>query len=124
LDAVQTALQYGPVMWGTVWLNSMYDLDAHDCLVIDTSSGEAGGHEMEISGWDSDTGLYKIPQSWGESFGDHGWIYVKEPDLVTLLGMQGDITQPVWATVPKPVPVTAQAFYNTIKADAKKVGLK
>lgn len=127
LAALQTALQDGPVMWGTVWLNSMYNLDAHDCLVVDTSSGEAGGHEMEISGWDSDTGLYKIPQSWGTGFGDNGWIYAKEPDLVKLLAMDGDITQPVFATAPtppKPTTVTAQAFWNTLKADAKKAGLK
>lgn len=126
LDAAKSAIQDGPIMWGTVWLNSMYDLDAHDELVVDTNSGEAGGHEMEISGYDVTTDMWKVPNSWGESFGDHGYLYVSSPNLSKLLAMDGDITQPVFFTTPvppKPV-VTAQAFYDGIKALAKKDGLK
>lgn len=125
MDALKTALQDGPVMWGTVWLNSMYHLDAHDTLVVDTNSGEAGGHEMCMSGWDSDTGIFKIQQSWGEGFGDHGIIYGKEPDVATLLGMQGDITVPVFVTAapPKPKVLTGQQLFDKIKATAKAGGI-
>jgi papain like protease len=124
LDALKTGLQDGPVMWGTTWYNSMYDLDAHDCLVVDLTSGVAGGHEIYILGWDSDTGLYKIPNSWGEGFGDHGYFYARESDLVKLTP-DGDFTQPVFATAPvPPKPITAQAFYDKIKAAAKAGGLK
>lgn len=126
LDALKSALQTGPVMWGTVWFNSMYDLDAHDYLVVDANSGVAGGHEMEISGYDVGTGIYKVPNSWGESFGDHGYLYVREPDMTNLLSRDGDVTQPVFASAPvppKPV-LTAQQFYDKIKATAKAGGLK
>lgn len=127
--ALQTALQDGPVMWGTVWLNSMYDLNAHDELVVDVNSGEAGGHEMEISGWDKTTNMYKVPNSWGTGFGDHGYLYVSSPNMVTLLGMDGDVTTPVFVTAaptpPAPVvTLTGQQFYDKIKTVAVAGGLK
>lgn len=127
VDALKSALQTGPVMWGTVWFNSMFDLDAHDYLVVNPDSGTAGGHEMEISGYDVPTDVYKIPNSWGEGFGDHGYLYVKGPDMSNLLSRDGDITQPVWAVdpvPPKPKVITAQKFYDQIKAAAKAGGLK
>lgn len=125
VDALKTALQLGPGMWGTVWLNSMYDLDAHDFLVVNTGSGEAGGHEMEIVGYDVTTDTFKVANSWGEGFGDHGYLYVKGPDMVTLLKMDGDVTQPVFPASPAPVkPLTGQQFYDKIKATAKAGGLK
>jgi hypothetical protein len=127
VDALKSALQLGPVMWGTVWFWSMFDLDAHNYLVVDQSSGEAGGHEVEISGYDVTTDVYKVPNSWGTGFGDHGYFYVKGPDMATLLSLDGDITQPVWPSAPvppKPVQITAQAFYDKIKATAKAGGLK
>jgi hypothetical protein len=124
LDAAKAAIQLGPIMWGTVWLNSMYDLNAHNELVVDVNSGTAGGHEMEISAYDVTTDMWKIPQSWGEDEGDHGWIYVSSPNLDTLLHMDGDITQPVFATAPvPPKPITGQALYNKIKVAAKAGGL-
>lgn len=125
LDALKAALQDGPVMWGTVWLNSMYDLDAHDVLVVDTASGEAGGHEMAVTGWDSVSGVFKVANSWGESFGDHGYLYVREPDMSTLLSMDGDVTQPVFASAPAPgKTLTGQQLFDKIKAVAKAGGLK
>jgi hypothetical protein len=122
VDALKAALQLGPVMWGTVWFNSMYDLDAHDYLVVNPDSGEAGGHEMEIIGYDVTTDVYVVPNSWGEGFGDHGYLYVKGPDMATLLSRDGDITQPVFATAPVK-PITGQTLYNKIKAAAKAGGL-
>jgi len=47
--------------------------------------------------------------------------------MVTLLGRNGDITQPVFGVTPvppKPSVITAQAFYDKIKAAAKTGGLK
>lgn len=126
VDALKSALQLGPVMWGTVWFWSMFDLDSSNHLVVDPSSGEAGGHEMEISGYDVTTDTYKVPNSWGEGFGDHGYLYVKGPDMSYLLSRDGDVTQPVWPlppVPPKPV-LTGQQFYDKIKKIAKDGGLK
>lgn len=126
VDSLKAALSNGPVMWGTEWFNSMYEPDAHDFLVVDTSSGVAGGHEMEITGYDVTTDVYKVPNSWGTGFGDRGYCYVKGPDMALLLSRNGDITQPVFAAPPAPPkpPMTAQAFYDKIKAAAKAGGLK
>lgn len=125
LDAAKTAVQTGSLMWGTVWLDSMYNLNTRNELVVDVNSGVAGGHEMEITGYDVTTDMWKVANSWGEGFGDHGYFYVSSANLDTLLHMQGDITQLVFPTAPvppKPV-ITAQAFYNKIKATAKAGGL-
>lgn len=120
IAALQSALQKGPVMWGTVWYYSMFDLDAHDYLVVTASSGEAGGHEPLIVAWDKTTDVYKVANSWATTWGDAGYFYVKAPDMKTLLGQGGDLTQPVSVAVPPPVPpapttVTDAQFYAAFK---------
>ena len=125
LDAVKAGLKNGPGMWGTVWLNSMYDLDAHDFLVVDFGSGEAGGHEMCITGYDVTTDVFKVANSWGEDFGDHGYLYVRSSDMAALLSHDGDFTQPVFPTAPVPSKVlTGQQLFDKIKATAKAGGIK
>jgi hypothetical protein len=44
-DAGYAALQSGPVLLGTVWLESMFDTDADGHIHVDTRSAVAGGHE-------------------------------------------------------------------------------
>lgn len=129
VDALKAALQLGPVMWGTVWYNSMFDLDAHGYLVVTPSSGEAGGHEIVISGYDTTTDVYFVQNSWGSGWGAAGCFLVKGSDMAYLLSQDGDVTQPVWAVLAPPAPVptkpiTGQAFYDKIKAAAKAGGLK
>ncbi len=100
VDALKTALQTGPVMWGTVWFNSMFDLDAHGYLVVTPSSGEAGGHEIVISGYDTTTDVYFVQNSWGPDWGAGGCFFVKGSDMTYLLSQDGDVTQPVWTPPP------------------------
>jgi hypothetical protein len=124
LAALQAALQLGPVMWGTVWYNSMFDLNSYNHLVVDENSGVAGGHELLIVGWDTATDVYKIANSWGTSWGEAGYCYVNTPDLTYLAAQGGDFTQPVDLAAPAPSVVTAQKFYDQIKASATAGGLK
>jgi hypothetical protein len=117
LAALQSALQKGPVMWGTVWYNSMFDLDSNNYLVVKPSSGEAGGHEPLIVAWDKTTDVYKVANSWATSWGDGGYFYVKAPDMKSLLSKGGDLTQPVSVPVspPPPATVTDAQFYAAFK---------
>ncbi|MGY6019617.1 hypothetical protein [Streptomyces spinosirectus] len=104
LDALKSALQNGPVMVGTVWLNSMFDPTSAGNVTVDRTSDVAGGHEYVISAYDAGAGQFRIDNSWGDSWGVRGSAWVKAEDLQWLLSQQGDVTVPVWATVPSPPP--------------------
>jgi hypothetical protein len=105
IAALQSALQSGPVLWGTLWLNSMFTTDSDGILKVDKSSGSAGGHELVISGYDTASDLYEIQNSWGTSWGIDGYAYVKGADMAYLLSQDGDITVPAYAAAPVPAPV-------------------
>jgi len=105
LDALKSALQTGPVMVGTVWLNSMFDVHPRTGYVfVDRKSGEAGGHEYVLSSYDAFALAFRIDNSWSESWGVRGSAWITEADMQWLLSQQGDVTVPVWATVPTPPP--------------------
>lgn len=108
LSALQSAMQAGPVMVGTVWLESMFDVDAATGFVeVDRKSQVAGGHEYVLSAYDATRQAFRIDNSWGESWGARGSAWFAQADMQWLLSQQGDVTVPVWATVPTPPPVPA-----------------
>jgi hypothetical protein len=107
LDALNSALQSGPVLIGIEWLASMFDTATDGRILVDRSSTVDGGHELELSKYDAATGEYWVPNSWGESWGDKGWGYLTTADLAWLLSQQGDVTVPALAApAPAPVPAT------------------
>lgn len=104
VDAAKAAVQSGPLMWGTEWLNSMFTPGPGGHLVVDPSSGVVGGHELVISGYDPASDTWAVDNSWGPSWGNYGSCLVSGPDMAYLLSRDGDITVPVLAAVPPPVP--------------------
>ncbi|MFJ9671078.1 C1 family peptidase [Streptomyces sp. NPDC101221] len=94
MDALRTALQSGPVMWGTLWLRSMYDVDRDGFLIVDRDSAEAGGHELVISGYDADEDFFTVQNSWGTEWGTDGYARVRAEDMAWLLAQDGDVTVP------------------------------
>lgn len=105
LAALKSAMQHGPVMVGTVWLESMFDPDPTTGFVnVDRNSAEAGGHEYVLSAYDASRQAFRIDNSWGEAWGVRGSAWFTEADMQWLLSQQGDVTVPVWATVPSPPP--------------------
>jgi hypothetical protein len=107
LSAVRSALQSGPALLGIPWLNSMSDPASDGRIPVDPASGVAGGHEIEITGWDADTDRFWLTNSWGGDWGQGGRGYLAAPDLQWLLSQQGDVTVPVLSTPPTPTPAPA-----------------
>jgi hypothetical protein len=118
LGAVASALQAGPVLLGTVWLQSMFSPAADGRIPVDRASAVAGGHEIEITGWDAVTDRYWLTNSWGPSWSVGGRGYVTGADLAWLLGQQGDITVPVLTPMPGPAPTPAPAADDVALAAA------
>lgn len=110
LDALKSALQTGPVMVGTVWLESMFDVHPDTGYVhVDRTSQVAGGHEYVLSAFDTSTLAFRLDNSWGESWGVKGSAWLTQADTQWLLGQHGDITVPVWAVAPVPKPALTAA---------------
>lgn len=105
LDALKSALQAGPVMVGTVWLESMFDPDPKTGFVkVDRKSQVAGGHEYVLSAFDATQLAFRIDNSWGDSWGVRGSAWFTQADVQWLLSQQGDVTVPAWVTAPVPTP--------------------
>ncbi|WP_435279360.1 hypothetical protein [Streptomyces sp. 1222.5] len=109
LDALKTALQAGPVMVGTVWLTSMFEVAPDGFVIVDRASQVAGGHEYVISAYDATRQAFRLDNSWGESWGIRGRAWYSQTDLAWLLSQDGDVTVPVWATAPVPPPLPSPA---------------
>ncbi len=128
--ALQSAIQHGPVLFGTVWLNSMFETASDGHVRVQTSSGVAGGHELIISGYDASAGTWQLANSWGSSWGFHGHGYVTDNEMKWLLSQQGDVTVPhLVSTAPEPSPDPTPApsdavLYAQVKAWAKAKGLE
>jgi hypothetical protein len=131
LDALKSAIQVSAVLWGTEWLNSMFDPDSSGTLTVDPASGVAGGHELVISGFDVNAGRWIVDNSWGTGWGLLGSCFVSDSDMAYLLSQQGDITVPVVAAPAPPVPpvppvpstTTAQQLWDAQKVVALGLGV-
>jgi hypothetical protein len=104
-DALRSALQLGPVLIGIDWYSSMFDPRADGQIVVDKSSGLAGGHELMIREYDAANDVAWVDNSWGMSWGVNGRGYFKGADLRTLLADGGDVTVLTFTTTPVPPPL-------------------
>jgi hypothetical protein len=96
-SATVAALVNGPIMVGSAWLHSMFEVDRHGVIEVDRASPVDGGHEYVVDGYDLDRGTAHMTNSWGTSWGDEGGAEIRLGDLRWLLSsrMQGDVVQPV-----------------------------
>lgn len=133
--AAVSGVQSGALLWGTGWLESMFDVDASGYLSVDTNTNFAGGHELVLSGYDPATDEWTLDNSWGQSWGQDGSAKIKGVQLKWLLSQNGDVTLPTWTVVVNPVPpappappvpapsVTDAQFWATAQAWAAGKGL-
>lgn len=104
--ALSTALRTGPVIVGTNWYNSMFDVDLNGVVHVRKDSGLAGGHEYVLDGV-MPNGNFRFRNSWGTSWGQAGYFYMTQKDFLALLADDGDATQLVPVSAPAPTPSPA-----------------
>ncbi|MEV7389637.1 hypothetical protein [Streptomyces sp. NPDC091215] len=103
--AAVSALQKGPVAFGTVWYNSMFDPKPDGEIIVDPSSGVAGGHAYMSRQFDADNDRVWIDNHWAESWGLDGRAWVSGTGMTTLLKAQGDVIVPhLIGAAPTPTP--------------------
>lgn len=91
-DVLKTLSGYGPVQIGVTWYENMFYPDASGLLTVDTESGVAGGHAIELIGINVKNETVTIINSWGPDWGVKGRAYMKWADLNTLLEDYGEAT--------------------------------
>ena len=76
LYAIQYAISQNlPVAFGTIVYENFSNLN-EDFIVPYPSGQTLGGHALLITGYDSETKLFKVQNSWGAEFGDMGVCYM------------------------------------------------
>jgi hypothetical protein len=95
--SIAALAQRGPIMVGSVWIDSMFEVDRTGTIVVDRGGRIDGGHEYVVDGYDLDEGVAFMTNSWGTSWGREGTAKIRLGDLRWLLSsrMQGDVVQPV-----------------------------
>jgi C1A family cysteine protease len=99
-DVVNWILTTGPMVFGTDWLNSMFEpRDFHGTPFInyDPASGLAGGHAYLVFGADNakvcpdgSIGALEMQNSWGTSWGRGGRAYLSYRTAAALLAEWGE----------------------------------
>lgn len=84
------AIRVGPVLLGIDWYTGMDDPDEKEAIVHATGSIR-GGHEIVCNGADFATGMARLKNSWGRSYGRRGHAYLPFADLEKLIADGGDV---------------------------------
>jgi hypothetical protein len=90
---VRALLTTGPVVVGTWWYSEMFvpkpDKESGK-LLIRAQGSKAGGHAYLINGVNTEKGLVRVKNSWGQEWGSNGHAYMPIEDLDKLVKDQGE----------------------------------
>jgi hypothetical protein len=103
-DIINAILTVGPVVVGTVWYESMFEpVNEGDRVVlkVDPNSGVAGGHCYVLNRVNTETGFFRMKNSWGQGWANNGHASIRIDDFAMLLADDGE------ACMPTDAPVTA-----------------
>jgi hypothetical protein len=86
---VNSILQLGPVVVGTNWYYNMFYPNSNG--VISIGGSLAGGHAYVLNGVDTINQLFRIKNSWGQSWGKSGHAFISFTDMGRLISESGEI---------------------------------
>jgi len=87
-DLVDCLLYRGPVVVGTEWLEDMFEPGEDGFL--DVSGALAGGHAYKLDGVNTKRAFFRIKNSWGRSWGNHGFAFMSFEDMERLVKNDGE----------------------------------
>ena len=96
-DVNDTLAVLSAVTTGTVWLESMFNVDRRGYLIVDRNSRQVGGHEWLLLDHDARDDEYLALNSWSRRWGRNGRTRVRGADYRWLLEQDGDATTVVAA---------------------------
>jgi hypothetical protein len=108
---VNQLLTVGPVVAGSDWTSSMFDVDAHGFVHVSATGTDydvAGGHAYLLSGVDrkkkcpdGSVGAFQITNSWGPSWAVNGQAWISLVDFGILMNHEGEAAVAVEVKVPR-----------------------
>ena len=82
---IKYLLTQGPVVLGTDWYESMFNVTRKGFAKVDVASGRAGGHAYLAIGASRKKKAVRIQNSWGDRWAQGGRAWISFDDLGTLL---------------------------------------
>lgn len=104
VEQALTALTSFPLLVGTLWTESMFDVGADGLMRVE--GDVVGGHQWIVDEYVPDNGWVGATTSWGAEFGVAGRFYLTVDDFARLLEYDGDVIvlTPPTAAAPEPLP--------------------
>lgn len=88
-DVRDWILLHGPVVLGTDWYDGMME-PGIKTGIIRAEGSVVGGHAYLAIGYSSSRKAFRILNSWGPAWGQHGRAWLPETDMAKLLVNQGE----------------------------------
>lgn len=89
-SVVSHLLKVGPVIFGTNWYSSMFDVDRTGFMRIKPGSQNVGGHAYMVKGVNVAKKALRIVNSWGTGWGHGGFAWLSFDDAERLLNENGE----------------------------------
>jgi hypothetical protein len=86
---INSVLHLGPVVVGTNWYLNMFYPNRNG--LITATGRNVGGHAYVINGVDTTKQLFRLKNSWGQSWGQNGMAYISFADMKKLINEYGEI---------------------------------
>lgn len=88
-DLIQAVMNVGPAVVGTWWYEDMFFPDSTARIRI--GGYAAGGHAYVINGYNTNTGVFRLKNSWGRDWGRQGHAYISVDDMARLIDEYGEV---------------------------------